>query len=284
MAIELPPWLTRQYDYASGIRQTGQVIVNNLQRNKQLETAAIHAAAQAEQARALEGWRIAQTQALQQKAFQEQEAQAENRARISAFLKATSQGEDRQTAADKYLLGSPAYDQVRHSQEAFKPSTPTAFDQREGAFQRLNKILDERSAEEKRQQAAIKSRENPIRSLKESPETVEIPAESFLQEDFLREQAGIPKSKAKVEGKLDDKTKQEIVILRAEKTKLEKKPNLTEEEKDALITINTRLAEVTGVPGLVSPIPEVEVKVEELQMPSNKKPYKIRPAQPGRAQ
>jgi len=85
-SLPLPPWLTHEYDYASGLRQTGQIIANNLQRKRQLEIQAIQAAAQAQQAEALERYRMQQAQALQEKSQREADDAARYETGVSSVL------------------------------------------------------------------------------------------------------------------------------------------------------------------------------------------------------
>lgn len=83
----LPPWLTRQYDYATGLRDIGKTVANNLQRNRALELQAQSAQAQQQSAAALEQWRMAQAQALQEKQAQDAKILADNELVNASFQK-----------------------------------------------------------------------------------------------------------------------------------------------------------------------------------------------------
>jgi hypothetical protein len=255
-----------------------------------MEIDAVRAAAQAQQAEALEQWRMAQTQALENKAIQEQAAEKQEQERLGGYLKAVDSGIPKRKAADQFLLGTKHYGPVnqgiaseeREKARALKPSTTPQPTEAERGFEGLQRVLKESAAAKAGQEAERAARDNPLRTLKEIEAPIQSNPELMLREEFYRGQAGMTKTKA-AEDKFTDKENKELAVLRSEKSRLEKlsdRTKLKEEEEDSLIGINKRIAELTGVQGLdMTKTAKPASKGEEIKLPNGKTFFK-RPATP----
>lgn len=217
-SIPLPPWLTREYDYASGLRQTGQVIANNLQRKRQLEIDAIRAAAQAQQAEALERWRTTQTMALEAKAQRDALEAEQSRTRMSELGKRTSAGEDlSKVALELGLIPQSSLGSLITSQEATKRSQAE-----------LN--------QPRRQTADEIQRENIMRLWKSAQE----PDEMQIMPGLRGAPIGIPKPSQK---KLDTLKELEIAERQAGTAAKTVAPgSLTQEERAELTAVQKLMA------------------------------------------
>lgn len=140
----LPPWLTRQYDYATGIRQTGQNIAENLLRRRQLDIEALRQAAAAQQADAMERYRAAQAKALEDKQRREDEANQRYEAGAASVVQGLNDlGPNASPSEQRNVI----FKEYRN----LPPATFNAFlnslgktEAVKGAGERLDKTLDSR--------------------------------------------------------------------------------------------------------------------------------------------
>jgi hypothetical protein len=278
----LPPWLTRQYDYATGLRQIGQTVASNLQRNRALELQAQSVQAQQQSAAALEQWRMAQAKALQDKQTQEAADAAEQTLADQQLEVDLSKATDMESRMRAYLRRgvkskNPNFAQYAQEERMLAPKPPTAAELTQTDRSRFMQLDDELQTPE--------MDSVPMGSVGLAPLMVPTPTKStnkkLLEHQILkRSLLGAERTeKSDVPGLQTQQQRSQIAILREREKRLAEivKPNPTEARQ--LKSIREQINAIAGIEEDVAVEEAEPVALKEIKLP-NGKTYFTRPKTP----